>query len=89
MHAQPRVLSLSNAQRIGLQNRVIRELREMGCRVMRAHLDPHLTLDVAPQSTVTLRRQPGGTLTQRIDEHRELVSVSLHGCTVRWIEEAA
>lgn len=89
MHAQPRVLSVSNAQRIGLQNRVIRDLRALGCRVTRAALDADLTLDVAPDAAAVLRRQRGGVLIQRLPDGRELASVRMQGCMVRWIEEAA
>lgn len=89
MHAQPRVLSLSNAQRIGLQNKVIRDLRALGCRVTRAALDADLTLDVAPDAAAVLRRQRGGVLIQRLPDGRELASVRMQGCMVRWIEEAA
>jgi hypothetical protein len=86
----PRVFYEVAVIRLCRQNRLLRELRGMGCSVIGAKLDSDLTLEVAPAAGQILRRSAahGGILMQRIDADRHLASVSLRGCRVQWVEFA-
>lgn len=46
-----RVLNTETVIRLGLQNRVLRKLRELGCKVKAASLDAALTIAVEPDFT--------------------------------------
>jgi hypothetical protein len=81
-----RVLTPATTQRIGLQNRVIRRLRSLGCKVLSAPLDSALTILVEASTAAVLRRQPGGISTRRTGRE-DVVSVDMDGCRVMWREE--
>lgn len=82
---QHRVFNTETVLRIGLQNRVMRKLRQLGCKVKQASLDPCLTIAVEPSDTLRMRRQPGGHSMRNTEEGR-LVCIDVDGCRVIWLE---
>ncbi|HJU70352.1 MAG TPA: hypothetical protein VJ603_00745 [Paucimonas sp.] len=84
-HHGPRVFTPATAQRLGLQNRVMRRLRALGCRVLSVTLDSALTILVDASGAPVLRRQPGGICTRRT-ARADVVSIDMDGCRVMWLE---
>jgi len=82
-----RVFTPTNMQRLGLQNRVLRQLRTMGCQVLNTTLDPHLTIEVKPATASSLLRRSKCIVRQRASSGSDaVVSVEVNGCLVKWTE---
>jgi len=82
------VLTLSTISRLALQNRVVRELRQLGCRVIGVAFDNDLTIQVSAESGQILRHCSSGILSRRHADI-EAVSVRRNGCLVIWNEQAS
>lgn len=81
-----RVFTTTQMQRIGLQNNVLRRLRELGCKVQEARLDSRLSIRVDASTAQNLKHQKGGTSTRRLGNGEVLVSIDIDGCCVSWRE---
>ena len=82
-----RVFTPTNMQRLGLQNRVLRQLRAMGCQVLNTALDPRLTIEVKPATAAALLRRSKCIVRQRASSGSDaVVSVEVDGCLVKWTE---
>jgi hypothetical protein len=83
-----RVLTPLNTQRLGLQNRMVRKLREMGCKVLETTLDSRLTIRVEPSAGSVLRRHASCIVSQRAT-NTDVVSIEMEGCLIKWTERKA
>lgn len=81
-----RVFTPTTMQRLGLQNRVLRRLRDMGCKVLETTLDRRLTIQVEPANAAALRRLAACIVTQRTVQ-AAVISIEVDGCLVKWIEK--
>lgn len=81
---QVRVFTAETVLRLGLQNRVVRKLRSMGCKVTAASLDSMLTIALEQPVPPTLLHLRGGWSLRRTDEG-ELVTIEVDGCRVMWL----
>lgn len=84
-----RVFTTTQMQRIGLQNNVLRQLRERGCKVLEARLDSQLSIRVDGATAQGLKHQKGGMSTRRLVTGDVVVSVDIDGCCVSWKEKQA
>lgn len=80
-----RVLNPAATARLGLQNRVLRRLREQGVQVIAVDSDPDLTLLVDASAGPLLRRQ-ASCITTRRSAVGTWVSVHVDECRVVWNE---
>ena len=80
-----RVFTPANMQRLGLQNRVLRQLRAMGCQVLATALDPRLTIEIKPPASA-LRRSKCTVRQRAASGNDAVVSVEVDGCLVKWTE---
>jgi hypothetical protein len=80
-----RVLTALNIQRLGLQNRVMRKLRERGCQVLKAAFDTRLTIEVGPGAGSILRRGASCLVIKR-GADADLFSIEIDGCLITWTE---
>jgi hypothetical protein len=80
------VLTTVQTQRLGLQNKVVRRLRALGCRIVAATLDGRLTIQVETDNAAALRRLVSCVVTDRSGK-KDIVSVELEGCLVKWEED--
>jgi len=82
------VLTMGTISRLALQNRVVRELRQQGCRVIGVAFDNDLTIQVSAESGQILRNCCSGILSRRYADI-EAVSIRRDGCLVTWNEQAS
>lgn len=82
---QIRVFTTETVLRLGLQNRVLRKLRQFGCKVTALHMDAGLTITVEPSDAFRILRHPGGLLKRRTNEGC-VVCIDMDGCRVIWVE---
>lgn len=80
-----RVFSTETVIRLGLQNKVVRKLRELGCKVTATSLDAGLTISVDPSDAFRQSRHPGGMLKRKTTEG-QVVCIDVDGCRVIWVE---
>lgn len=83
-----RVFNKATLIRLGLQNSVVRKLRQQGCKVKAASLDAALTIAVEPSDTFRKARHPGGSLKCRTEDGY-VVCIDVDGCRVIWLEGGA
>ncbi len=82
-----RVFTAVQTQRIGLQNSVLRLLRELGCKVLEAKLDSQLSIQIDGATAANLRAPKGGISTRRLSNGDAVVSIDIDGCCVSWKEK--
>lgn len=82
-----RVFTATQTQRISLQNKVLRLLRELGCKVLEARLDNQLSIRIDSATAGNLRVPKGGISTRRIGKGEAVVSIDIDGCCVSWREK--
>lgn len=80
-----RVFTRETVLRLGLQNRVLRMLRQQGCKVTSVAMDAYLTIAVEPSDAFLRRRISGGMLKRRTDAGY-VVCIDVQGCKVVWME---
>lgn len=80
-----RVFTRETVLRLGLQNRVVRKLRALGCKVRAVNLDSMLTIAVEPSDTQLLRRQRSGISMRRTARGHQM-TIDMDGCCVVWHE---
>lgn len=85
---QIRVFTRATVIRLGHQNRVLRTLRQLGCKVTTVSMDAGLTIAIKPTDAFRLGRHPGGLSKRRTDEGC-VVCIDVDGCRVIWVEGAA
>jgi hypothetical protein len=84
-HEHIRVFNTETLIRLGLQNSVVRKLRDLGCKVKAASLDAELTISVDPSESFRRRPMAGGILKRRTAEGHQ-VCIEVDGCRVIWVE---
>lgn len=80
-----KVFNQETVLRLGLQNRVLRKLRDMGCKVRAASLDSMLTIAIEPSKDMLRHRIPGG-FSMRTTGDGRVVTIDVEGCRVWWTE---
>ena len=80
-----KVFNQETVLRLGLQNRVVRKLRNMGCKVRATTLDDMLTISVDPSRDFLRHRIPGG-FSMRAQGEARIVTIDVDGCRVMWTE---
>lgn len=74
--------------RLARQNELLRELRQLGCRALRAQLDTDLTVEVTPEAGSILRRHARAGILMEMIDGQQRVSTSFRNCRVLWMEAA-
>lgn len=82
-----RVLSPIVTSQLGLQNRVLRQLRSQGVQILATELQPDLTIVVDSAAGPALRRS-ASCITARRSAVGELISIWIDGVQVAWLEVA-